>query len=110
MSVTAPISQPPGDRSTAAPVPAYPNLMPDFDRLNDSPSWFQARAKAAWDESQSLPMPGPKDEAWRYSSSKKLALDALNPAAEPSEADQKLAIEKSRGLEKTSAKLVFVND
>ncbi len=110
MSVTAPISQPPEDRTAPSPAPAFPNLMPDFARLNDSPAWFQTRAKAAWDEFQSLPMPGPKDEAWRYSSSKKLALEALNPAAEPSEADQKLAIEKSQGLAKTSAKLIFVND
>jgi len=110
MSVTASISQPPGDRSATAPAPAYPNLMPDFDRLNDTPSWFQTRAKAAWEEFQSLPMPGLKDEAWRYSSSKKLALDALAPATEPSDSDKKVAIEKSVGLEKTSAKLVFVND
>jgi Fe-S cluster assembly protein SufD len=84
--------------------------MPDFDRLNDAPAWFQNRAKAAWDEFQALPMPGLRDEAWRYSSSKKLALDTMNAAATPSEADQKLALEKSQGLKITSAKLVFLND
>jgi len=84
--------------------------MPDFDRLKDAPAWFQNRAKAAWDEFQSLPMPSLKDEAWRYSSSKKLALDAMNPAPAASTADQQLAIAQSKGLEKTSAKYVFLND
>ncbi len=55
-------------------------------------------------------MPGPKDEAWRYSSSKKLALEALSPAKEPGAADKELAIAQSKGLEKTSAKLIFLND
>ncbi len=84
--------------------------MPDFTRLNDAPAWFQNRAKAAWDEFQSMPMPGLKDEAWRYSSAKRLALDTLHSAPEPSDADKKKAIEQSQGLAKTSAKLIFVND
>lgn len=84
--------------------------MPDFSRLNDTPGWFQSRAKAAWEEFQSLPLPGLKDEAWRYSSAKRLALDAMKPAEEPSEADKKLALEKSEGGKETSAKLIFVND
>src|SRR5262245_36005666 len=63
--------------------PAAGDLAPDFGRLNGSPAWFQARARAAWDEFQSLPLPGPKDEAWRYSSAKKLALETLRIAAQP---------------------------
>ncbi len=96
--------------SAAATVASVTHLIPDLTRLNDAPLWFQNRAKAAWDEFQSLPMPGLKDEAWRYSNAKRLSLEALHSAEEPSEADKQQAIAQSQGLEKTSAKFIFVND
>jgi Fe-S cluster assembly protein SufD len=102
--------------SLEAAKPTHPtsaasaNLMPDFTRLNDAPAWFQNRAKAAWDEFQSLALPGLKDEAWRYSGAKRLALDALHTAAGPGEAEKALAMAQSHGLEKTSAKFIFLND
>jgi Fe-S cluster assembly protein SufD len=84
--------------------------MPQPTRLNDAPAWFQQRSAAAWDEFQSLPLPGLKAEAWRYSSAKKLNLDSLHNAAEPSEAEKQEAFSRSTGLAENAAKLVFVND
>lgn len=84
--------------------------MPQSNRLNGAPAWFQQRSDAAWDEFQSLPLPGNKDEHWRYSSAKKLALETFQIAADPSEADKQEALARSIGLSKTAAKLIFLND
>ena len=110
MSIAVPSSESKAAKSTSSASSAQSHLVPDFTRLDDGPLWFQNRAKAAWDEFQSQPMPGLKHEAWRYSSAKRLALDALHTAAAPSEADKQQAIAQSHGLEKTSAKFIFVND
>ncbi len=110
MSIAVPISE--SKASTLAPSAssAQSHLTPDFTRLSDAPAWFQNRAKAAWDEYQSLPMPALKDVAWRYSSAKRLALDSLHTATTPTDADKQQAIKQSHGLEKTAAKFIFVND
>lgn len=78
--------------------------------LSDSPSWFQSRATSAWSEFQSLPVPGIKDEHWRYSNAKRIALDTLINATPASAADVQRAIECSKGLAKTAARFVFVNE
>jgi len=85
-------------------------LTPDFNRLEGTPNWFQERAKAAWDEFLAAPNPSNRDETWRYSSSKTLALDTWVPAAEPSLADKEQAIAGSQGVEGVTTKLVFLND
>lgn len=87
-----------------------PELTPDSARLDTTPAWFQTRAKAAWTEYQALPLPGIKDEHWRYSNAKRIALDTLKVPEAASEADVSRAIAGSKGLEKTSATFVFVND
>lgn len=85
------------------------HLTPSVTRT-EAPSWFQQRSAAAWDEYQSLPLPGIKDEAWRYSSAKKLSLETLQLAAAPTDAEKQDALARSTGLGEHSAKLVFVND
>ncbi len=96
--------------ATVIPPQARPDkLAPGVERI-DAPEWFQQRSAAAWDEFQSLPLPGLKAEAWRYSSAKKLNLDSLHNAAEPSEAEKQEALSRSTGLTENAAKLVFVND
>ena len=85
-------------------------LSPDSARLSTTPTWFRTRAEAAWTEFQTLPLPGIKDEHWRYSNAKRIALDTLISAAPASEADAQRAIAGSKGLEKTAASFVFVND
>ena len=85
-------------------------LVQDTARLASTPSWFQSRSTAAWADYQSLPLPGLKDEHWRYSSAKRVALDSIIAASPAAEADVARALEGSKGLEKTSATFVFVND
>lgn len=74
------------------------------------PGWFLARAEAAWDEFQKLPLPGLKDEAWRYSSSKKIELGAHKPAAPATDAQKQAALAATEGLKERAARFVFVND
>ena len=96
--------------ATVTPPQARPDkLAPGVERI-DAPAWFQQRSAAAWDEFQSLPLPGLKAEAWRYSSAKKLNLEGLHNAAEPSDAEKQEALSRSTGLTENAAKLVFVND
>lgn len=77
---------------------------------SQSPAWFRARSEAAWREFETLPVPGIKDEHWRYSNAKRIPLDTLVNAAPASTADVKRAIEGSIGLKETAARLIFVND
>jgi Fe-S cluster assembly protein SufD len=106
MSVAASLPESKANKALSASS----SLMPQPNRLNDAPAWFQQRSAAAWDEFQSLPLPGLKAEAWRYSSAKKLNLDSLHNAAEPGEAEKQEALSRSTGLAECAAKLVFVND
>lgn len=87
-----------------------PDFTPDSSHLDSAPVWFQARAQAAWAEFQALPLPGIKDEHWRYSNAKRIALDTLQSPTAASPADVSRAIAGSKGLEKTTATFVFVND
>lgn len=106
MSVAAPIAESNADRSLSAES----QLMPQPHRLNGVPAWFQKRSAAAWEEFQSLPLPGPKDELWRYSSAKKFSLETLHIAAEPGETEKQEALSRSTGLAECAAKFIFVND
>jgi Fe-S cluster assembly protein SufD len=75
-----------------------------------APGWFFARSEAAWAEFQTLPMPGIKDENWRYSSSKKIELANHTPAAAPTDANTAAALAATEGLKERAARFVFVND
>lgn len=70
------------------------------------PAWFAQSQLAAWEAFNSLPMPSRRDEAWRFADLKQLDFDAYvspAPAAGPAPGGADL-------LEKTAARLVFVND
>ncbi|MDB6007398.1 MAG: Fe-S cluster assembly protein SufD [Prosthecobacter sp.] len=108
----------PAPKHTPAPVsqdsetPASSGLeitVPVRDETS-VPGWFLARSEAAWAEFQSLPMPGPKDENWRYSSSKKIELADHKPAAAPTGENIAAALEGTQGLKVSTARFVFVND
>ncbi len=106
MSVAVPIAEPKVD----APLSPQSHLIPQPNRLNGAPVWFQQRSAAAWDEFHSLPLPGNRVEHWRYSSAKKLNSEAFQIATDPSEADKLEALARSMGLTENAAKLVFIND
>ncbi|MFZ4766089.1 MAG: Fe-S cluster assembly protein SufD [Roseimicrobium sp.] len=84
--------------------------QPDSLPIADSPPWFQQRAAAAWKEFLALPTPAIKDEAWRYSNAKSLALESLRPAVGATDAEKRDAIARSKGVDKLAAKFVFLND
>jgi Fe-S cluster assembly protein SufD len=92
------------------PVSATGNLVPHLASLKHAPAWFQKRSAAAWEKFQSLPLPGARDEAWRYSSAKRLSLELLRLASEPSDTEKQEALKRSVGLSDAAARLVFVND
>lgn len=71
------------------------------------PAWFAQSQLSAWEAFTNLPMPGRRDEAWRFADLKLLELEGYRlPAAGESAAGNLPA----GGLEKTAARLEFVND
>ncbi len=71
------------------------------------PAWFTARQEAAKARFAAIPTPQRGDEPWRFSNFKQLDFAGFAQAA-PANADE--LVSRSTGLEKTAAKLVFVND
>ncbi|MCF7786062.1 MAG: Fe-S cluster assembly protein SufD [Prosthecobacter sp.] len=95
-----------------SPVSALSGLeitLPVRDEKS-APGWFIARSEAAWAEFQNMPMPGIKDEHWRYSSSKKIELADHTPATAPTAANTAAALATTEGLKERAARFVFVND
>jgi Fe-S cluster assembly protein SufD len=74
------------------------------------PEWFASRQVAAWATFESLPMPGRKDEAWRFANLKKLELETYRQADVVSEETRASIIGRSALLENFSARLIFAND
>jgi Fe-S cluster assembly protein SufD len=102
----------------SAPVPDAPAIpapsgleitVPVRDEAS-TPGWFLARSEAAWTEFQKLPLPGLKDEHWRYSSAKKIELADHKPAAAPDSASIQAALATTQGLKERAGRFVFVND
>jgi len=79
-------------------------------RNSSTPDWFRTRSDAAWTEFQSLPLPGLKDEHWRYSNAKKIDLETHAPAQKPSAEQSQAALAATQGLKERAARFVFVND
>ena len=75
-----------------------------------APNWFTTRSTAAWTDFQSLPLPGLKDENWRYSNAKKIELADHAPAKSPTADQSKAALAATEGLKERAARFVFVND
>jgi Fe-S cluster assembly protein SufD len=67
------------------------------------PAWFAQSQLSAWEAFTNLPMAGRRDEAWRFANLKLLELDAfaVQSGGAPGQETQ---------LNKTAARLVFVND
>jgi Fe-S cluster assembly protein SufD len=110
MSVVAPIAEREMESSKTSVPPSAAFPKPAFAWNGSAPAWFQQRAAAAWEKFQSLPVPGLKDEAWRYSNAKSFALESLRPAAETTDAERRDAISRSHGVGDPAAKFVFLND
>jgi Fe-S cluster assembly protein SufD len=72
------------------------------------PAWFAARQHDAWERYLATPAPKRGDETWRFSNIKQLDFEGFSRSAGASPAADLIA--RSTGLEKTAAKLVFIND
>lgn len=102
-----PVSSMPSD------APSAPTGLLTIAPVRDeaaAPGWFHARSEAAWTEFQSLPLPGLKDENWRYSSAKKIELAEHAPAKAPTADQSQAALAATVGLKESAARFVFVND
>ncbi|MDB6132424.1 MAG: Fe-S cluster assembly protein SufD [Verrucomicrobiales bacterium] len=72
------------------------------------PAWFAQSQLSAWETFANLPMPGRRDESWRFADLKLLDFDSYTaPADDDGEVPD---LENTALLEKTAARLVFVND
>lgn len=93
-----------------SPAPSGLEIIAPIRDETSAPGWFLARSEAAWIEFQNLPVPGLKDESWRYSNAKKIELADHSPATTPSAANIHAALTATNGLKECSARFVFVND
>ncbi|HWB06483.1 MAG TPA: Fe-S cluster assembly protein SufD [Verrucomicrobiales bacterium] len=92
--------------TTLSPTsPFVPSVFLDAPQLTHAgqPDWFIASQRKAWEDFTNAPMPGRKDENWRFANLSLLQFDAFKrlPSAETPEFN---------GLEKTAARVVTVND
>src|SRR5690242_13173542 len=85
-----------------------PSLLSAGPLVSGLPSWFQDLQASAWGEFEALPFPTRKDETWRFSTVKGLALDRYVLASE-STADVSAPVQ-DRTLEETAGRIVFLND
>jgi Fe-S cluster assembly protein SufD len=93
-----------------SPAPSGLEIIASTRDESSAPGWFHARSEAAWTEFKSLPLPGLKDENWRYSSAKKIELADHSPAVSPTAANIQAALAATEGLKERAARFVFVND
>ncbi|MEZ5386860.1 MAG: Fe-S cluster assembly protein SufD [Prosthecobacter sp.] len=108
----------PASKNTSIPVSQTPEstapsgleIIAPAREESTAPGWFHARSEAAWDEFQSLPLPGIKEENWRYSSAKKIELADHSPAKAPTPGQSQAALAATTGLKDRAARFVFVND
>ncbi|MEX1110850.1 MAG: Fe-S cluster assembly protein SufD [Chthoniobacterales bacterium] len=90
-----------------APVSGVP-LMDGALVEGQWPEWFAALRQRGWDDFQKLPAPAAKDEKWRFSNVKALALDGFRyPGAV---GDAAALVERSTGLGESAARFVFGNN
>jgi Fe-S cluster assembly protein SufD len=72
------------------------------------PEWFVASRQRGWEDFQKLPAPAAKDEKWRFSNVRALALDAFRyPGAVT---DPAALTARSTGLGDSAARFVFGNN
>ena len=90
-----------------APVSGVP-LMEGALVEGSWPAWFVASRQRGWDDFQKLPAPLAKDENWRFSNVKALALDGFRYPGAVSNAAA--LVERSTGLGESAARFVFGNN
>jgi Fe-S cluster assembly protein SufD len=80
---------------------------PEWENGN-LPAWFNEAREDAWNEFLSLPMPGRKDESWRFANVKLHEFSSFQAFdADPDQIEE--LIERSHELAESSARVIFVN-
>lgn len=83
---------------------------PDPESGRQLPGWFQQARVQAWRDFESQPMPARTEQAWRFASLGKVALEGFRPPPTIDDTTRERLIARSQGNEKTSGKMVFAND
>ena len=95
----------------AAAAPETGGILGGIGNRNaDLPAWFGEQQQVAWTEFQSLPMPVPKDQAWRFSNVKALDLAPYQLPGALSDAEARDLLDRSTELSETGGRMVFADD
>src|SRR5438132_721044 len=78
--------------------------------LSDFPDWFRDQQRAAWKQFEALPKPTRKDQAWRFANVDLLDLTAFNYGGTLADEERAAILEKSRGLDEVSGRMIFAGD
>src|SRR5207245_9220210 len=89
--------------------PAAPILSGPAD-LSDFPDWFRDQQRAAWKQFEALPKPTRKDQAWRFANVDLHDLTAFNYGGTLADEERAAILEKSRGLDEVSGRMIFAGD
>ena len=84
--------------------------LPDPQAARGLPEWFQQARVQAWQDFDSQPMPARTEQAWRFATVGKIALDHYSPPQPIDAATHERLVGRSIGNEKTAGKMVFAND
>ncbi len=90
-------ANPPPSLLTEAPAPSSSGVL-------------QESKERGWEEFRSLPMPGRKDEAWRFTNLKRVDLAPFSASSAAPESVRAAVAARSVGLERVAGKMIFAND
>jgi Fe-S cluster assembly protein SufD len=74
------------------------------------PGWYQEDRTRAWRDFEALAMPVRTEQAWRFASLGKIALERFTPPQEVSGSARERLIERSGGNAKVAGRMIFAND
>ena len=83
---------------------------PDLQAGHGLPAWFQQARQEAWQDFGSQAMPARTEQAWRFATVGKIALDRYTPPQPIDAATHECLVGRSVGNEKIAGKMVFAND
>ena len=83
---------------------------PDPRSAHGLPGWFQEARTQAWRDFDSQAMPARTEQAWRFATVGKIALDRYTPPQSIDAALHERLVGRSAGNEKIAGKMVFAND
>ncbi len=83
---------------------------PDGQTSHGLPDWFQEARTHAWQDFESQAMPARTEQAWRFATIGKIALDRYTPPQAIDAVTHERLVGRSVGNETIAGKMVFAND